>query len=104
MDEYGRVISRTDVLEEAGIRAASLTKDSSVKKAICKNYDPTVDANDRKHFLEEGDDVVITAVIYGIPEAYYRKELTVRSYMVVDGVHYYGKPWSRSIYDTAVAV
>lgn len=106
--EYGWVIARTDVLEKAGVKATSLTKESfdgaSNKVIVGKNYDKTVDAYDRKHFSEDDSKVVITAVIYGVPEKYYRYEFTVRPYIVIDGVHYYGKPWSRSIYDTAVAM
>lgn len=106
--EYGWVIARTDVLEAAGIKATSLTKESfggaSNKVIVGKNYDSSVDADERKHCFEDGSDVMITAVIYGVPEKYYRYEFTVRPYIVIDGKTYYGKPFSRSIYDTAVAV
>lgn len=109
--EYGWVIARTDVLEKAGIRATSLTKESfggDPKKIIVgKNYgyqSTDDDDADRKHFDQDDDNIVITAVIYGVPENYYGYAFTVRPYMVVDGVHFYGKPWSRSIYDTAVAM
>jgi len=109
--EYGWVIARTDVLQNAGIRATSLTKESfggDPKKVIVgKNYgfqSTGDDDADRKHFDQTDENIIITAVIYGVPEKYYGYAFTVRPYIVYDGVTYYGKPWSRSMFDTALSI
>ncbi len=109
--EYGWVIARKDVLEAYNIKPTSFTKESfggDPKKVIVgKNYgyqNTDDDDADRKHFEEGDENIVITAVIYGVPAKYYRYAFTVRPYIVIDNVTYYGKPWSRSIYDTAVSI
>ena len=56
------------------------------------------------YFEENDETLIITAVVYGLAPKNYKGELLVRPYIVVDGVTYYGKPWQRSMYDTAVAL
>ncbi len=107
--EYGWIITRPELLEEAGVSPYAFTKDTVLSKSVIvgKNYGfqstGDVDA-DRRHFEEDDTNVIITAVVYGLKPANYKSELLVRPYVVIDGETYYGKPWSRSMYDTAVAI
>ncbi|MBE6681170.1 MAG: hypothetical protein E7600_02645 [Ruminococcaceae bacterium] len=107
--EYGWIITRPELLEEAGVSPYAFTKETVLRKPVIvgKNYgfQNTGDKDaDRKHFDEDDETLIITAVVYGLKPANYKGELLVRPYIVVDGVTYYGKPWQRSMYDTAVAL
>lgn len=107
--EYGWIITRPELLEEAGVSPYAFTKETVLSKPVKvgKNYgfQSTGDKDaDRKHLEEDDETLIITAVVYGLKPANYKNELLVRPYIVVDGVTYYGNPWQRSMYDTAVAI
>jgi len=107
--EYGWIITRPELLEEAGVSPYAFTKETVLRKPVIvgKNYgfQNTGDKDaDRKHFDEDDETLIITAVVYGLAPKNYKNDLLVRPYIVVDGVTYYGKPWKRSMYDTAVAL
>ena len=102
--EYGWIVTRKTLLEDAGIGKACFTLNSSVKKSVGKNYASSEDENVRKHYKEEGDSVMITMVIYNLKPDKYHEVFVARPYIKIGGTTYYGKPWERSIYDTAVAL
>ena len=107
--EYGWIVTRPELLEEAGVSPYAFTKETVLRKPVIvgKNYGSGVTGggdDGRKHFEENDETLIITAVVYGLKPANYKGELLVRPYIVVDGVTYYGKPWQRSMYDTAVAL
>ncbi len=106
--EYGWIVTRESMLVNAGISPTCFTKDSKVAKASGKNYgyqDTGDEDADRKHFDEPGDFVLITMVVYGLKGAdQFKENLVARPYMVVDGETYYGQPWSRSMFDTALSI
>ncbi|MBO4950325.1 MAG: hypothetical protein J6E38_04830 [Clostridia bacterium] len=107
--EYGWIVTRPELLEKAGLCPYAFTKDSVLDKPVIVGqnygYQQTGDEDaDRKHLEEDDTHVVITAVVYGLKPANYKNEILMRPYIVVDGVTYYGKPWQRSVYDTACAL
>lgn len=112
--EYGWIITRESFLSAAGINSACFTASSPVKSIIGgKNYgfeakddngDGVIDEDEmRKHFAEDAENIIITAVITGVPEKYYREEFVVRPYIVIDGTTYYGKPFTKSVFDAATS-
>ena len=80
------------------------TKDSPVKAIVGGQNYTSETPNIRKHFEENDDKVMITVVLTGLKPAHYAEVIVARPYIVIDGKTYYGEPWERSIYETAVAL
>ena len=101
--EYGWIMTRKSFLTDKGISTACFTKESPVTIVGGKNYTSS-EPDVRKHFSEDDNNIMITAVLTGLKPKYYAEIIVARPYIVIDGKTYYGEPWERSIYDTAVAL
>ena len=106
---FGWVVTREELLIEAGISANNFEKDSNVKKSLGYNYGSGTDV--AKIFEQDDDTAWFTAVLYfqnteddGLPSA--EKlcgKLVARPFAVVDGEYLYGDPTTpASIFDVAL--
>ena len=105
--EYGFIVTLERNLGE--LDATAFTLELDVKKAVGINYgyDPDIKKNVDRIFEIDGDNILFTAAIYGIPEteAAYREKMVVRPYLKdADGECYYGAPVVRSVLEVAVAI
>ena len=105
--EYGFIVTLERNLGE--LDATAFTLELDVKKVVGINYgfDPDVNKNVDRIFEIDGDNILFTAAIYGIPEdnAAYREKMVVRPYLKdADGECYYGAPVVRSVLEVAVAI
>ena len=105
--EYGFIVTLERNLGE--LDATAFTFELDVKKAVGVNYgyDPDINKNVDRIFEIDGDNILFTAAIYGIPEteAAYREKMVVRPYLKdADGECYYGAPVVRSVLEVAVAI
>lgn len=106
---FGWIVTREDLLIEAGISANNFEKDSNVKKSLGYNYGSGTDV--AKIFEQDDNTAWFTAVLYfqkteadGLPSA--EKlcgKLVARPFAVVDGEYLYGDATTpASIFDVAL--
>ena len=116
-DSYGFIVANTSELESEENLVFNANADASGKNEYGVRYVSGVayDKNtgvDRVYTTDGavfgdkglGEGTYFTAVLYGIPEAAYKTELTMRPYLVSGGNIYYGNAITRSIYEVACSL
>jgi len=101
--DYGWVVARKTVVENAGFALTDVTVDQEAFKVIV-GYGRE-NSVDLKQFFESTDTIkTFTAVVYNLPEGMEQDILVARPFVKVDGEYMYGEPAAKSIYEVACAI
>ncbi len=101
--DYGWVVARKTVVENAGYTLDDVTVDQEAFKVIL-GYGRE-NGVDLKSFYDETDDLkTFTAVIYNLPSGMEADVIVSRPFVKLDGEYFYGEPAAKSIYEVAVAI
>ena len=100
-NEFGYIVTRQVLLNNAGVETNDFTLESDVKKLTGTAY---VKGSVDKVFENNGSFNYFTAVLYNIPEGQYDDVLVARPYLVHDGVTTYGAPVSSTLRSVATAL
>lgn len=104
LKEYGFIVTRKAVLDEAEVSEWSFTQESGVKFAKGAAYGNVNGKDIDKIFATENGRTFYTAVIYNIPADKYDDDLVVRPYIVLGDEVVYGNPMVNNIKAIAQAI
>lgn len=99
--EFGYVVTRKVLLDNAGVATTDFTLESDVMKLTGKTY---IKGEVDKVFENDGLYNYFAAVLYNIPEGQYDDVLVARPYLISGETVTYGEPVAASLRQVATAV